>query len=440
MPSKNDILKVTVVDMNHDGIGIAKYNGIAVFIKGGVTGDVLNVKVIKVTKSYLVARTEEILVSSPYRTAPLCPHSKRCGGCVYQGITYEYEKELKENRLKTEFKRFGVKCNDIRPLISAKEFGYRNKLQCPVSAEGKTGFYAQKTHEIIPIERCLLQEELTVPVFEFIKSYLASHPQPSIRHIYLRCGAESGEVMVCFVCYNEALNRECELVRSIVKELPQVKSIILNINPHDTNAVLGEKCITLYGNDYITDTLCGLKFKISPLSFYQVNHSCTELLYKAAAELADVTPNDILCDLYCGIGTIGLCINSITPAKRLIGVEVIPDAIKNAKENAELNGVKNAEFYCSTAESFDFGKPDILVVDPPRKGLAPSLISTIEATAPKKIIYISCSPDTLSRDCAMLQNSGYEVVCAQPFNMFPRTAHVETIVCLTRKRAQIGSK
>ncbi len=433
MIKKNDLLTVTVIDINHEGLGVAKQDGAVIFIKGGVTGDSLSVKVIKVAKNYLVARIEEILSPSPYRREPDCPHYKRCGGCIYQNITYEYEKELKEKRLANEFKRFGVKCNDIRPLVTDKQQGYRNKLQCPVSSAGEVGFYAPKSHEIISVDSCQLQEELTVPVYKYLKSKLSSNPQPEIRHIYLRCGVNTGEVMLCLVCYKDNFDGRDAFVGDIAEKFPEVKSIILNVNPENTNVVLGKKCITLYGKDYIEDILCGLRFKISPLSFYQVNHDCTELLYRAAAELANVTPDDTLCDLYCGIGTIGLCINAISPAKRLIGVEIIPDAIKNAKENATLNGVTNAEFYCSPSESFDFGNPDILIVDPPRKGLAPELIDAIGKANPKRIVYISCSPDTLARDCAMLQDKGYKVASAQTFNMFPRTGHVESVVCLARK-------
>lgn len=432
MIKKNDLLTVTVIDINHEGLGVARQDGAVIFIKGGVTGDTLFVKIIKVAKNYLVARIEEILCPSPYRIEPQCPHCKRCGGCIYQNITPEYEKELKEKRLANEFKRFGVKCGDIRPLVTDKQLSYRNKLQCPVSSTGEVGFYAPKSHEIISVDSCMLQKELTVPVYKYLKSWLASNPQHEIRHLYLRCGVNTGEVMVCLVCYKENFDGRDALVKDISEKFPEVKSIILNVNPNETNVVLGKRCITLYGNDYIEDILLGLRFKISPLSFYQVNHGCTELLYRAAVELAAVTPDDTLCDLYCGIGTIGLCVNSIAPAKRLVGVEIISDAIKNAKENAKLNGVTNAEFYCSPSESFDFGKPDILIVDPPRKGLAPELITAIGSAKPKRIVYISCSPDTLARDCAMLQNEGYEVKSAQPFNMFPRTGHVESLVCLTR--------
>ncbi len=432
MLKKNDIIKVTVTDINHEGLGVARHEGAVVFVKGGVTGDVLEIKIIKQARSYFVARIEKILTPSAYRTEPACPHSKRCGGCIYQNITVEYEKELKERRVEAEFKRFGVRCKSLLPLITDKTHSYRNKLQCPVSSDGTVGFYAQKSHEIISVDSCMLQEELTVPVYKFLKNTLSSNPKPEIRHIYLRCGVATGQVMVCLVCYKESFAGRDELVNEITEKFPEVKSVILNINDKDTNVVLGNKCITLYGTDYIEDELCGLRFKINPLSFYQVNHGCTELLYKAAAELAQISPSDTVCDLYCGIGTIGLCVNSIAPAARLFGVEIVPDAIKNATENAKENSVTNSEFFCSASEKFDFGNPDVLIVDPPRKGLDASLIEQIARAGVKRMVYISCSPDTLARDCALLQNSGYEVKSAQPFNMFPRTAHIETL-CLIEK-------
>ena len=430
---KNDILTVTVTDINHMGLGVAREGGAVIFVQGGVTEDRLSVKIIKETKSYYVARIERILSPSPYRTQPSCPAYKRCGGCIYQSITPEYEKILKENRVKNEFKRFGVRCESFEPLVSAKPSGYRNKLQCPVSDDGRLGFYAQKSHEVIDIDECALQEELTAPIYKYLHKYVRSHPESGIRHIYLRCGVGTGEVMVCFVCRSDSFVGQSELVADITSRFPEIASVILNINPDETNVVLGRKCITLYGMGYIEDILCGLRFKISPLSFYQVNHDCTELLYRKAAEYAEVKPTDTLVDLFCGIGTIGLCVASIAPVNRILGVEVIPEAIENAKENAALNGVTNAEFYCSPAEDFDFGEPDVLIVDPPRKGLAPSLIETVGRVAPKRIVYISCSPDTLARDCSMLAPYGYTVTRCTPFNMFPRTGHVESVVCLTRR-------
>ena len=436
MLKKNDILTVTVTDISHLGLGVAKHEGAVIFVQGGVTGDTLDIKIIKEAKGYYVARIENTVTPSSYRAEPLCPTYKRCGGCIYQHISEEYEKKLKEERVKNEFRRFGMDV-DVEPLISVRASGYRNKLQCPVSDDGKLGFYAQKSHEVIDIEECALQENLTAPIYSFLHGYVSAHPKCGIRHIYLRCGVGTGEVMVCFVCKKEAFPDQDKLVSNLTERFPEIKSVILNVNPDETNVVLGKKCITLFGKEYIEDVLCGLRFRISPLAFYQVNHDCTELLYRTAAEMAEVKPTDTLVDLFCGIGTIGLCVNSIAPVKRLIGVEIVPEAIENAKENAKLNGVANAEFYCSPAEKFDFGEPDVLIVDPPRKGLAPSLIETIGKVAPNRIVYISCSPDTLARDCAMLEKFGYEVKRCRPVNMFPRTGHVESVVCLMRKESNI---
>lgn len=432
MLKKNDLLTVTVTDISHLGLGVAKHEGAVIFVQGGVTGDVLDIKIIKEAKGYFVARIEKTVSPSPYRCEPQCPSYKRCGGCIYQHVSEDHEKTLKEERVRNEFRRFGMSV-EVEPLLSAKSDGYRNKLQCPVSDDGKLGFYAQKSHEVIDIESCSLQESLTEPIYRYLHEYVSAHPKSGIRHIYLRCGVGTGEVMVCFVCRMESFAGQDKLVKDMTERFGEIKSVVLNVNPDETNVVLGKKCITLYGNGYIEDILCGLRFKISPLAFYQVNHDCTELLYRTAAEFAEVKPTDTLVDLFCGIGTIGLCVNSIAPVKRLIGVEIVPEAIVNAKENAALNGVTNAEFYCSPAEKFDFGDPDVLIVDPPRKGLAPSLVETIGKVAPKRIVYISCSPDTLARDCSMLKEYGYEVTRCKPVNMFPRTSHVESVVCLSRK-------
>ena len=239
--------------------------------------------------------------------------------------------------------------------------------------------------------------------------------------------------MVCLVCKKNSFKGDKALAESLMSTFTEVKSVILNVNPDDTNVVLGKRCITLAGKDTIDDVLCGLKYTISPLSFYQVNRSCTELLYKCAAELADVQPSDTVVDLYCGIGTVGLSVISERKAKKLIGVEVIPEAVENARRNAEQNGVENAEFICSKAEECTFPSPDVLLIDPPRKGCAPSLIEYIGKLLPKKIVYISCSPDTLARDCVEFVKLGYTMSDVQPFNMFQRTEHVESVVCLTTK-------
>ena len=435
MLKKNDYLTVSVTDINYMGLGVAKHSGEVIFIQGGVTEDELEIKIIKVAKVYCVARIERIISPSKYRTAPDCPAFPRCGGCVYRHITYEYENELKKQRVENEFKRVKLDVT-VKDVISAKKEGYRNKLQCPVSESGDVGFYASRTHDIIPVSVCALQEDLTLPVYAFLVKYVKENKPAGLRHIYIRCGVSTGEVMVCLVCKKNSFKGDKALAESLMSTFPEVKSVILNVNPDDTNVVLGKRCITLAGKDTIDDVLCGLKYTISPLSFYQVNRSCTELLYKCAAELADVQPSDTVVDLYCGIGTVGLSVISERRAKKLIGVEVIPEAVENARRNAEQNGVENAEFICSKAEECTFPSPDVLLIDPPRKGCAPSLIEYIGKLLPKKIVYISCSPDTLARDCVEFVKLGYTMSDVQPFNMFQRTEHVESVVCLKRQIQQ----
>lgn len=433
MLKKNDLLTVTVTDMNYMGLGVAKVDGAVIFIRGGVTEDELEIRIIKVTKDYFVAKTERIISPSKYRTEPKCEAFPRCGGCVYRHITYGYENELKRRRVENEFRRVGLADVKVREVISAKPEWYRNKIQCPVSEGGEIGFYAARTHDIIPVTACALQEERTQPVYTFLRRYFKENKPRGVRHIYIRCGVGTGEVMVCFVCRTESFKGDKRLAERLVSEFPEVRSVIINVNPDDTNVILGKKCITLAGKDTVDDILCGLRYTVSPLSFYQVNHGCTEVLYKTAAQLADVQPTDTVVDLYCGIGTVGLSVIAERGAKRLIGVEVIPEAVENARKNAAQNGVKNAEFICARAEECEFDTPDVLLLDPPRKGCAPSLIEYIGGLMPKKIVYISCSPDTLARDCAALVERGYEMSEVQPFNMFGRTEHVESLVCLTRQ-------
>ncbi len=432
MLKKNDILRLEVIDINYAGLGVAKQDGAVIFVQNGVTGDTVDAKIIKVSKNYCVARIERLISLSPYRTESDCPHFKRCGGCTYRHITYEYENKLKKSRVKNEFIRAGLTNITVKDVISKARSGYRNKLQCPISSDGKIGFYASHTHDIVPIDSCVLQEKLLSPTFAFLQKALSEEKIPELRHIYLRCGAKTGEVMVCFVSTSPSFKGDRALAEQIMRELPEVKSVILNHNPKDTNVVLGKVCKTLAGKDTISDILCGLKFEIHPLSFYQVNRNCTELLYRTAAEMASVQPSETLLDLYCGIGSVGLCINSITPAKTLIGIEIVPEAVENARKNAQENGVTNAEFICSPAEKASLPHADVIVIDPPRKGCAPELIHEIANSGCNRVLYISCSPDTLARDCALFEKLGFKTGEVQPVNMFPGTEHVETVVLLSK--------
>ena len=433
MLKKNDILQVEVTDLNHEGLGIAKAEGVVIFVQAGVTGDKALVKIIKSAKNYCVARIEELIEGSKYRAEPVCPYFKRCGGCVYQHITPEYENKLKKIRVEKEFKRFGITGINVEEIVSGEMRGYRNKLQCPVSGDGEVGFYARMTHEIVPIEKCILQHRLLEPVSSLVFAFIKKNPVRGLRHLYFRCAVGTGEVMVCFVSRSENPSDFSGITAMIKDKLPQVTSVMLNVNGSDGNVILGDKTVVLHGRGYIEDILCGNRFRISPLSFYQVNHEVTEKLYACAAEFACLKPTDKLLDMYCGTGTIGLCINSMTPVAELTGTEIVSQAVDDAKTNAQINGVSNAEFICcDAADSVPQGY-DVIICDPPRKGLSEKTVTAISAARPERIVYISCSPDTLARDCVRFISFGYNIKRVKAFNMFPRTGHVESFVCLTRK-------
>ena len=437
MPEKNEIFELNITDINHKGYGVGRINGIVTFVSDAVTGEKLRVKIIKKAKDYLVARKEEILSPSPNRIIPKCPISRRCGGCVYQHITYAHELELKQSRVKNEFIKAGLQSISVLPtLTTGKTEGYRNKIETPIGEDYVTGFYAERTHEIIPCAHCYLQDELFSRIISFVTKELKNNGVKGIRNIYIRRGDKTNETMVCLVSIRPSFNGEKLIAERIMKSFPQVVSVILNHNPEETNVILGRKCRTLAGKSTIDDILCGLHFTIHPLSFYQVNRDAAELLYGKAAELADIKPNETVIDLFCGVGTIGLSIISKTPAKKLIGIEIVPEAVKNAEFNRDQNGIKNAAFFCSPAENIEFGEADVVILDPPRKGCKPELIDYIVKMNIPKVVYISCGPDTLARDVALFVKYGYSPSAVQPVDLFPRTGHVESVVCLKRQIQQ----
>lgn len=432
MPEKNGIYELEITDINAKGYGVGRIDGIATFVSGAVTGEVLKVKIIKVVKSYLVARKEETLTPSPHRIPSPCSVSGRCGGCVYQHITYAHELELKRARVKNEFNRVGLSDICVLPVLSTnKTAGYRNKVECPIDRELRAGFYAERTHEIVPHTACLLQPEIFDDIIAFTVDALRRASVTCIRNIYIRRGDKTGEIMVCLVSSKRSFRGEGELARSLMRTFQGVVSVILNHNPDETNVILGKECRTLAGKSSIDDILCGLRFTVHPLSFYQVNRDAAELLYKKAAELADASPDETVVDLFCGIGAIGLSLAKQRPIKKLIGIEIIPQAVENAEHNRRQNGIENATFICGAAESIEFPKADTLILDPPRKGCRPELIEYIAGQNVKKLVYISCSPDTLARDVALFSKHGYHCSDIQPVDMFPRTGHIECVVCLT---------
>ena len=444
MPEKNKTYETQIDTMNHQGYGICRINGVVCFVKGGVTGDLLTVKIIKVAKSYCVGRIEEIKKASYYRVNDNCPVYKQCGGCSFRHIKYEHELELKKSFVEAEFHKNGldVKINDT--FSTGDTCHYRNKAQYPVSFDGKIGFYAERTHTVCESDGCLLQPPVFSEITALIKSFIQKYNingydeltgKGLLRHIYLRQGKNTGEIMVCLCINGRSIPHSDELVESL-KQIENVKSIMLNINTIKTNVILGDKYITLWGNDYIEDILCGNRFRISPASFYQVNHDCAEKLYEKASELVQEGKCDNITDLYCGTGTIGLCIASKINGCKLTGVEIVPEAIENAKINAKLNNIDNASFVCADSADVENGvldNTDVVILDPPRKGITKELAEKISQSGIERIVYISCSPDTLARDVKIFTELGYTCGDVTPYDMFPRTGHVESVVCITKQ-------
>lgn len=451
--NKEQLLTLKITDLNNLGCGVGRDDteGKVVFVKGAVTGDVVRAKVIKVNKSYAVARLSEVLEPSPYRTEEtFCSAPMACGGCMYRSVTYEHELALKRDYVKSAFTKAGLRTVEVLPTLSTgRTSGYRNKGQYPIAQtkQGlRAGFYAGGTHSIVPAESCAIQNEAFAPIVRQVCRFAEEHGISAyseetgkglLRHVYLRIAEATGEIMVCLVLNGDTLPKSELLVHLLTEAFPSVVSILLNINKENTNVVLGKQWKVLYGGDSIEDILCGLRFRISADSFYQVNREGAELLYGKAAELAELSGDELLVDLYCGTGTIGL--SMAKRAKKLIGVELVEGAVACAKENALRNHVENAEFYCGDASSREMilrctggATPDVVVIDPPRKGSTKELVECLSSLDVKKIVYVSCNPDTLARDCAWFSEFGYEIGAVQPVDLFPRTGHVESVVCLTR--------
>ena len=451
MLKKNDRIKLNIESCSSNGSGIGHYEGMAVFVPATAVGDEITAHILKVKKTYAFAKVESILTPSPERIEAECPVYLRCGGCVFSHMNYKAEAELKAAHVAECFRRIGGVEPEFEPVVAAEtDKRYRNKAQYPVAydnGEIKTGFYSSHSHRVVHCPDCMLQPtefEKILRVFtDYVKAnnvtvYDETAHKGLLRHIYLRKGTKSGEIMVCAVINGNRLPDENGLVAALTEAEPDIRSIIVNVNKEKTNVILGKTCRTLWGEDYITDILCGLTFRISPLSFYQVNRDQAEKLYNKAAEYADLSVNETVLDLYCGAGTIGL--SMAKKAKEVIGVEIVPEAIEDAKLNAKINGIENARFICGdAAEAAETLKnegicPDVIILDPPRKGCSPDMINTAAEMNPKRIVYVSCDPATLARDCGIFADLGYTAVRATPVDMFPRTGHVETVVLLSQRR------
>ena len=447
---KNALLKVRIEETNMLGFGVAKIDGVVVFIQNGVEGDLCEIKIIKCAKNYSIARIEHLIEPSDKRCSPLCDHFRRCGGCSFQHVSYEYEKELKLKSVQGFLLKEGLADLDVLPVVSTDVLeGYRNKAQFPVAMDeaGKVffGFYAPKTHKVCPLEECSIQNPIFTSIAKSVCEYLTEHRIPAycetdgsglVRHIYLRIAQKTGQVMLCLVLKANAFPDEKAFAAEISSQFSEISSICINIQPENTNVILGKQTICIYGSEKITDEFCERNLLISPLSFYQVNHDAAEILYKTAFNMANLDQYDHIIDLYCGIGSISLSAHSKCP---ITGVEIIPEAVEDAKNNALLNGVHHANYICGDAtDAFEFihelgAEKPLLIVDPPRKGLTKELIIEISKHNIGSVLYISCGPDTFARDLAIFRRLGYEISSVQPVDLFPRTSHIENIAVLHRK-------
>ena len=456
---KNDIVRLTISDIGTDGEGIGKVDGYTLFVKDAVIGDTITARVIKLKKNYGYGRLMEVIEPSKDRVEPVCPVARQCGGCQIQQMSYDAQLDFKRKLVEGNLRRIGGFPDiNVLPVIGMDEpYHYRNKAQYPVGRDKDgnvvIGFYAGRTHCIIDNQDCAIGARENVKILTAIRDYINENKvsvydentgNGAVRHILIRKGFHTGQVMVCIVVNGESLPHEDKLVAKLTglelweNEGGNIYSVMININRENTNVILGDRCRTLWGKDYIEDSINGITFQISPLSFYQVNPVQTEKLYGKALEFAGLTGNEVVWDMYCGIGTISLIM--ATRAKKVYGVEIVPAAIENAKNNARINGLDNAEFYVGKSEEIapklaeQGAVPDVIVVDPPRKGCDEALLDTIVKMQPERVVYVSCDSATLARDLKYLAARGYEVKTVQPVDQFCHTVHCETVVKLSLKK------
>ena len=447
---RGDPLQVSIETATIDGSGVARVDGQVVFVPGALPGERCSVRIAHVGRSAVFAQLLSVLTPSVHRVEPDCPYFPRCGGCALRHMDYEQELALKQTHVQSCLTRIGGQTISALPITGAAQTDdYRNKVQFPVQEQdGRpvAGFFSGKTHRVIPVRHCRIQPDcadaIRGAVLAWMEQYhIRAYDEQThtgyIRHIYIRFGAESGQILVCIVANCAQLPKKKQLVAALLAAEPGITTIVFSPNTKKGNTVLGTEFHPLYGDGTITDTLCGLQFRLSAPAFYQVNHAQAERLYEKAVQLAGLTGNETVLDLYCGTGTITLCL--ARHAKKAIGVEIVPQAIEDAKFNAAQNGMENAEFFCMDAGQAAKMladrriRPDVIVVDPPRKGVSADVIEAISAMAPQRVVYVSCDPATLARDLKLLTAAGYTLQTAEAFDLFPRCAHVETVVLLSRE-------
>lgn len=446
---KNQIYEAQIIDYTTEGQGIAKIDGCVVFIPNAIVGEKCLMRIEKAQKTWASGKMTELLERSPHRIHRECPAAKLCGGCAFHHMDYEEELRLKAARVQSCLNRIGGEQFDSIPILGAPATTcYRNKAQYPVSIKNGrayAGFFRAGSHEVVENGRCLIlppeMDAVKDAVIDYVNQNKVSVYDERthtglLRHIYVRRGAVSKEILVCLAVNGKAIPHKDALLARLEK-IPGFTTLLLSVNTEKTNVVLGDEEIVLHGSGYIEDTMCGLTFRLSPKSFYQVNHHQAERLYEAAISQAEITKSDTVLDLYCGVGTISLAMAKA--AGKVIGVEVVPQAVEDAKANALRNGVTNAEFFCGDAgqAALELEKqgvsPDVIVVDPPRKGLNADCIEALSKMSPRRIVYVSCDPATLARDVALLKERGFKVQNALACDLFPRCAHVESIVCLSKQ-------
>ena len=447
---KNNIYTARIEGYSSEGLGIARIDGQVVFVHGAVRGELCRVLVMKVLKNAAFGKVTELLEPSPERREPDCPYYGRCGGCDFRHLSYREELWAKRQRVQDALTRLGGSDVEVEEILGAADpLYYRNKSQYPVSA-GKVGFYRARTHDVVDIEHCLIQKPQADAAAAALRDYMRDFAVPSydektgrglLRHLYVRTNRR-GESLVCVLANGERLPHEEELVGRLRRAVPDCVGVVLGVNTRRGNTILGERYRTLWGADTLEDELCGLTFRLSVPSFYQVNRDQAEVLYRKAVEYAGLTGGELVVDLYCGAGTITQVMAG--GAGRVIGAEIVPEAIEDARENARRNGIENVEFFCGDAAQLaaDFAgrglRPDVICVDPPRKGLAPEAIAAAAQMAPQRVVYVSCDPGTLGRDVKRFAEYGYRVQRAAACDLFPRTRHIETVALLSK--GEVDSK
>lgn len=441
---KNEVYTVTIEGYSSEGLGVARLDGRVLFVHGAVAGEICDVHVMKVLKNVAFAKVKTVRQPSPHRTEPACPWFGKCGGCAYWHMDYEEELEAKRQKVADALRRIGgQEISELPILGSERMLHYRNKVQYPVAPPDKIGFYRARTHDVIGVESCLIQSEAAEKVAGAVRQWMhecgvSAYDERAgrgwLRHVYVRT-AKNEDALVCLVASSGKMKGAEELIDQVRAAWPQTVGIVLNVKPKAGNVILGDAYRTLWGQSYLLDELCGSMFKLSVPSFYQVNRDQAERLYETAVEFAGLQGTETVLELYCGTGTITLTL--ARHAGRVIGAEIVPEAIADAKENAVRNGVENAEFFCGDAADVaakcaaEGLRPDVIVVDPPRKGLAAEVIGAIVTMAPERLVYVSCDPATLGRDTKLLSERGYVLQKAVAVDMFPRTHHVETAALFT---------